>query len=80
MLALLGLLWDERTAIAVALVWAAHIGLDRTLGYGLKYDEGFGFTHLGRVGKRLRRSSLIGGAATSVRWGSKRGLRGHSVQ
>jgi hypothetical protein len=29
----------------------AHIGIDRALGYGLKYAEGFGFTHLGRIGK-----------------------------
>jgi hypothetical protein len=29
----------------------AHIGLDRALGYGLKYNAGFVFTHLGRIGK-----------------------------
>jgi hypothetical protein len=29
----------------------AHIGIDRALGYGLKYSTGFGFTHLGRIGK-----------------------------
>jgi predicted Co/Zn/Cd cation transporter (cation efflux family) len=34
-----------------ALIWAAHIGLDRMLGYGLKYPSGFGDTHLGHVGK-----------------------------
>ena len=28
-----------------------HIGFDRALGYGLKYANGFGFTHLGRIGK-----------------------------
>jgi hypothetical protein len=32
-----------------ALVWAAHIGFDRALGYGLKYPSGFGDTHLGRL-------------------------------
>jgi hypothetical protein len=25
--------------------------LDRTLGYGLKYESGFLYTHLGKVGK-----------------------------
>ncbi len=35
----------------LALIWLAHIGLDRALGYGLKYQQGFGFTHLGRLGK-----------------------------
>ena len=33
------------------LIWCAHIGFDRALGYGLKYSKGFGFTHLGRIGK-----------------------------
>lgn len=35
----------------VALIWTNHIGVDRLLGYGLKYGDGFGYTHLGRVGK-----------------------------
>lgn len=38
-------------ALAIALTWANHIGVDRLLGYGLKYGDGFGFIHLGRVGK-----------------------------
>jgi hypothetical protein len=36
---------------ALALIWFAHIGLDRALGYGLKYASGFGETHLGRIGR-----------------------------
>jgi hypothetical protein len=35
--------------IAIALVWLMHIGVDRTLGYGLKYPTAFGDTHLQRV-------------------------------
>jgi hypothetical protein len=37
------------TLYAIALTWAAHIGFDRLIGYGLKYAEGFKSTHLGRV-------------------------------
>jgi hypothetical protein len=37
-----------------ALIWCAHIGFDRTLGYGLKYAEGFGYTHLGRLNNKQR--------------------------
>jgi hypothetical protein len=37
--------------LSVAMIWLAHIGIDRALGYGLKYSKGFGFTHLGRIGK-----------------------------
>lgn len=34
---------------AAALVWLAHIGFDRMLGYGLKYPTGFRDTHLQRA-------------------------------
>jgi hypothetical protein len=37
--------------LSIAMIWLAHIGIDRALGYGLKYAEGFSFTHLGRIGK-----------------------------
>jgi hypothetical protein len=37
--------------LSIAMIWLAHIGFDRALGYGLKYSAGFGFTHLGRIGK-----------------------------
>src|SRR6266446_958515 len=37
--------------LSIAMIWMAHIGIDRALGYGLKYSAGFGFTHLGRIGK-----------------------------
>ena len=35
----------------VALIWFAHIGMDRALGYGLKYETDFKDTHLGRIGR-----------------------------
>jgi len=38
--------------LSIALIWLAHIGIDRALGYGLKYSAGFGFTHLGRIGRQ----------------------------
>jgi hypothetical protein len=37
--------------LAIALVWLAHVGMDRTLGYGLKRATGFRETHLGRIGR-----------------------------
>ncbi|HWV96473.1 MAG TPA: DUF4260 domain-containing protein [Xanthobacteraceae bacterium] len=43
--------------LSIAMIWMAHIGIDRALGFGLKYDAGFGFTHLGRFGKAARASS-----------------------
>ena len=50
LLALADLVAGTTLGIPLALIWAAHIGLDRMIGYGLKYDAGFGFTHLGRIG------------------------------
>lgn len=47
---LLGSLGDAPVAMAMGLIWCAHIGFDRALGYGLKYATGFGATHLGRIG------------------------------
>ncbi len=53
-LALLCLGFFARTPIAAAggLIWIAHIGFDRALGYGLKYPTAFGDTHLGSAGGR----------------------------
>ncbi len=51
-LAIAGFLYPAVLLIALALIWLAHIGIDRALGYGLKYDAGFRFTHLGRIGRR----------------------------
>lgn len=38
---------------AAGLIWAAHVGFDRALGFGLKYPTAFGDTHLGRIGRML---------------------------
>ena len=46
-----GTLLSTGTELAPALVWAAHIGFDRALGYGLKYPTAFSDTHLGRIGR-----------------------------
>ena len=48
-LAAIGFLVDSETAVQVGLIWTAHIGVDRALGYGLKYRTGFKDTHLQRV-------------------------------
>ncbi len=41
-----------RAFLPFAIIWAAHIALDRTLGYGLKYADSFRHTHLGVIGGR----------------------------
>lgn len=56
--------WPEVPA-AVGLIWLAHIGFDRALGYGLKYRQGFGWTHLGPIG-RLARGAAIASSGRTV--------------
>lgn len=33
----------------IALIWLAHIGMDRMVGYGLKYPDAFKHTHFDQV-------------------------------
>jgi Domain of unknown function (DUF4260) len=51
-LALAGVLAGAAAATMAGLIWIAHIGFDRALGFGLKYPSGFADTHLGRIGRR----------------------------
>ena len=46
---LAGVLAGADVPIQLALIWLTHIGVDRLLGYGLKYPTGFKDTHLQRV-------------------------------
>jgi hypothetical protein len=47
-----GLFQSQPLALAVALIWMGHIGFDRLLGFGLKYETAFGHTHLSEALKR----------------------------
>lgn len=50
----LGISWiiaNSEMGITIGLIWTAHVGFDRTLGYGLKYSSGFKHTHLGIIGR-----------------------------
>ncbi len=51
-LAAFAFLGDRRAILPYALIWTAHIGIDRAFGYGLKYTSAFGHTHLGWLGKQ----------------------------
>jgi hypothetical protein len=49
LLGVAGLLLTSPLAVQLALIWLAHVGMDRALGYGLKYSDGFKRTHLSEV-------------------------------
>jgi hypothetical protein len=44
-----GLVFGALQCIPYALIWLAHLGIDRALGYGLKYPTFFKDTHLQHV-------------------------------
>lgn len=52
LLLIVGSVTSSRFLVAFGLIWAAHIGFDRALGYGLKFSDGFTHTHLGTIGKK----------------------------
>jgi hypothetical protein len=46
-----GYLAGSALCVSIGLIWLAHIGIDRALGYGLKLPTDFRDTHLGRIGR-----------------------------
>src|SRR3984885_15794396 len=52
MLIIFAILTARVAVVPYALIWIAHIGFDRMLGYGLKYGSAFGHTHLGWIGRQ----------------------------
>ncbi|OGO54301.1 MAG: hypothetical protein A2V84_02380 [Chloroflexi bacterium RBG_16_70_13] len=49
---LIALVAQSGPLILVGAVLLGHVGIDRALGYGLKYPTAFQDTHLGRIGRR----------------------------
>ena len=47
-----GWLLGEPLWLSLGGIWLAHVGIDRLLGYGLKYASGFDATHLGKIGRQ----------------------------
>jgi hypothetical protein len=47
-----GIFFNNQILLITGIILFGHSSLDRILGYGLKYKEGFGYTHLGKIGSR----------------------------
>lgn len=45
----LGLALQQDILVQAGLIWTAHIGIDRLMGYGLKYGTDFKHTHFNRL-------------------------------
>ncbi|MGE7758755.1 DUF4260 domain-containing protein [Peribacillus sp. NPDC097895] len=46
---LLAVFLKSDALMMIGLIWTAHIGMDRLLGYGLKYTSSFKATHIQRL-------------------------------
>lgn len=47
----IGMYFHNNIPELIGVILFSHSSLDRMLGYGLKYEKGFKFTHLGEIGK-----------------------------
>lgn len=56
----------EGTGFVLALIWIAHCGMDRALGFGLKYDAAFSHTHLGSIGRSSTASRIASRTASGT--------------
>lgn len=57
---LAGLYFTSEGLQLAGLVLFSHASFDRILGYGLKYEEGFKFTHLGEIGPAAKKETQAG--------------------
>ena len=49
LLLLVGIMFSMDSLLMVGLIWMVHIGMDRMMGYGLKYKTHFKDTHIQRL-------------------------------
>jgi Domain of unknown function (DUF4260) len=56
----IGVIAGADVAVQLALIWITHIGVDRAIGYGLKYPTSFNETHLQRAGRPNEDAHPIG--------------------
>jgi len=49
---LLGIYIENEVIQLAGIILFAHSSMDRMFGYGLKYEKGFKFTHLGEIGRK----------------------------
>lgn len=48
-----GIFYNQQLMLMIGLIMLGHSSMDRLFGYGLKYKQGFKFTHLVIIGKNI---------------------------
>lgn len=51
---LIGVYTQSEITQLIGVILFSHAAMDRMFGYGLKYEKGFKFTHLGEIGKNSK--------------------------
>lgn len=51
---LLGIYFDNQVIQLAGIVLFSHSRMDRLFGYGLKYEKGFKYTHLGNLDRTIK--------------------------
>lgn len=51
LLYILGIYFKNEALQLIGVIIFSHCAMDRFFGYGLKYETGFEYTHLGKIGK-----------------------------
>jgi hypothetical protein len=54
-----GLLLANSSLLLTGIILFGHSAMDRMMGYGLKYNKGFKFTHLGELGPKHRKKAVV---------------------
>jgi hypothetical protein len=49
---ILGIYFSNNPIQLAGIILFSHSSMDRMLGYGLKYESGFKYTHLGEIGQK----------------------------
>ena len=49
---LVGIYFHQNEIQLIGVILFSHSSMDRIFGYGLKYESGFKYTHLGEIGKK----------------------------
>lgn len=58
MILVFGFIQHNQLIMLIGTILFSHAAFDRTMGYGLKYEDNFSNTHLGKVGKPSNQATI----------------------
>ncbi len=61
LIGVIGLILGNNDLLLTGIILFGHSSMDRMMGYGLKYNKGFKFTHLGELGPQRQNKMPIAG-------------------